>query len=123
MQGLERDARPSSAVDPVEPAHVSTEHESLDAGAEGLEVRHPKMRLERGLVLVDLVQDDAVGLLPIERDVELVAARLAATDWLASVLASSRNCSSLSGLTSNSAMITNAPLGAVEPAMAYLPGE
>jgi hypothetical protein len=66
----------ASAVDPGQAADVPADHQVLDAGAERSKVRRLEVHIEGRLVFVDLVQHHPVRLLAVERDVELMAARL-----------------------------------------------
>src|SRR5918996_1479149 len=59
----------SSAVHAGQAADVAADQQRLDAVAEGLEVGRLQMGVERRLVLVDLVEDDAIGR-PVDRDIE-----------------------------------------------------
>jgi hypothetical protein len=110
-------------MDAGQAAHLPADDQALDPGAERREMRRLQMGIERRLVVVDFVQDHAVRLLAIERDVELPTTRLP-LDRAAGVRARQlQELLELVRLDLELGVITNGPRCALWPAIRYLPGE
>src|SRR5690349_12364319 len=62
----------------MRPARRLYQHLSYDR-APARVVRHPLVRLERGIVLVNLVEEEVVRILVVRHDIEAQATRLVAT--------------------------------------------